>query len=99
VLTADGIHRPNSAKTIPWQDVAGVRYIDLSRHRQLHIWLNDPAQHAGYVSDWVGKQCDGSAENPLVFGVNSTAGSSTLPQLKKRLADSDVELIHEKSVV
>jgi hypothetical protein len=98
VLTTDGIHRPNSAETIPWLDVAGVRYIDLSRHRQLHIWLNNPAEHADYVSEWVGKQCDGSAENPLVFGINSTSGSNVWPQLAKRLADSDVELIHEKSV-
>jgi hypothetical protein len=99
VLSAEGVRDPRVAAVISWSEIAGIRYIDYPRHRQLHIWLRDPAQHAAYVQNWLGSQADGSDANPLVFGIDRSSGVTAWQQIEKLPAASDVELIHEKSDV
>lgn len=97
VLTADGIRDPRVDVGVPWADVAGVRYIDYPRHRQLHVWLRDPAAHSAYVSRWLGGHGDGSEERPLVFGIDRTSGVTVWEKVTRLPAAAEVELIHETS--
>lgn len=99
VLSADGVRDPRVTDVLPWSDIAGMRYIDYPRHRQLHVWLRAPANHASYVQAWLGDQADGSEAKPLVFGIDRTSGVTVWQQIEKLPATSEVELIHEKSDV
>ncbi|MCO5183423.1 MAG: hypothetical protein M9965_05735 [Anaerolineae bacterium] len=99
VLSATGVRDPRVADVLPWSDIAGMRYIDFPRHRQLHIWLRNPEEHAAYVRAWVGTGGTGSEASPLVFGIDRTSGVTVWQQLEKLPAAGEVELIHEKSDV
>ena len=82
---------PRVADVLPWPDIAGMRYIDYPRHRQLHIWLRNPEEHAAYVRAWVGTGGTGSEATRLCSASTANIRRHRLAATRKLPAAGEVE--------